>query len=270
MSRPQRIKWVAALAGVSVAAVVLAILLRRTSLGNAVTWQRQTSPGPLSAAHAFLANDCATCHTSVKGPDSSKCIACHATDESLLQRQPTAFHGGIGSCRECHPEHQGTAQQPTDMDHAALARIGLRQLQEEGQGDTEASSLRNQVVTWINRQNAAGGVPPGHPAITPLEAALNCATCHGNKDRHLGFFGLDCAQCHATAQWTIPEFRHPSPTSTDCAQCHQAPPSHYMEHFHMVSARVAGKPHAQVSQCFLCHQTTAWNDIKGVGWYKHH
>jgi hypothetical protein len=71
-------------------------------------------------------------------------------------------------------------------------------------------------------------------------------------------------------KWTIPEFRHPSPRSTDCVQCHQAPPSHYMEHFHMVSARVAGKPHAQVSQCYQCHQTTSWNDIRGVGWYKHH
>jgi hypothetical protein len=43
-----------------------------------------------------------------------------------------------------------------------------------------------------------------------------------------------------------------------------------MEHFHMVSMRVAGKPHAKVNQCFLCHETTAWNDIKGVGWFKHH
>ena len=43
-----------------------------------------------------------------------------------------------------------------------------------------------------------------------------------------------------------------------------------MMHFRMVSAKVAGQPHAAVRQCFLCHQTTAWNDIKGVGWYKHH
>jgi hypothetical protein len=38
----------------------------------------------------------------------------------------------------------------------------------------------------------------------------------------------------------------------------------------MVSMKVAGKPHARVDQCYQCHQTTAWNDIKGVGWYKHH
>ena len=43
-----------------------------------------------------------------------------------------------------------------------------------------------------------------------------------------------------------------------------------MMHFKMVSMKTAGVEHADVSQCFLCHQTNAWNDIKGVGWYKHH
>lgn len=43
-----------------------------------------------------------------------------------------------------------------------------------------------------------------------------------------------------------------------------------MEHFSMISMKVAGIEHADVSQCFLCHKTNSWNDIKGVGWYKHH
>ena len=43
-----------------------------------------------------------------------------------------------------------------------------------------------------------------------------------------------------------------------------------MMHFQMISMKVAGQMHAKVDQCFLCHQTTAWNDIRGVGWYKHH
>ena len=57
---------------------------------------------------------------------------------------------------------------------------------------------------------------------------------------HRTLFGRDCAACHATSAWHIPEFRHPSSLSMDCAQCHQAPPSHSMEHFHMVSMVVAG------------------------------
>lgn len=83
-------------------------------------------------------------------------------------------------------------------------------------------------------------------------------------------FGTDCIQCHTTAAWSVPDFRHPPPSSTSCVQCHQAPPSHYMMHFKMVSMKVSGQEHAQVRDCFKCHQTTSWNDIKGVGWYKHH
>jgi hypothetical protein len=251
-------------------AIILAIVLRTSSLGRAVTWQRQASPGRLSAAHAFLEDNCAACHISVRGVEASSCAACHANNESLLQRQPTAFHAGVGSCRECHPEHQGGKRPPTAMDHKALATIGQRQLGDKVGPDTESALLRKQLAAWINRQEGGGETAMPHERITPLEATLNCATCHANKDRHFKLFGQDCAQCHATAQWSIPEFRHPSPRSTDCAQCHQAPPSHYMEHFHMVSMKVAGKPHARVNQCHLCHQTTAWDDIKGVGWYKHH
>jgi hypothetical protein len=264
------VKRVAVVLGLGVAALALMALSRHSDLGRAATWQRQASPGRLSAAHAFLANKCATCHTPVKGVEAASCIACHANDESLLQRQPTAFHAGVGSCRECHAEHRGVDRHPTVMDHAALADIGLRALGAGDRPDDEGRLVQDQLVAWLGQGRLGGPRPPGHPEISPREAVLECATCHGNKDRHRGLFGRDCAQCHGTTAWTIAAFRHPSAQSRDCAQCHQAPPSHYMEHFHMISARVACQPNARVDQCYLCHQTTAWNDIKGVGWYKHH
>lgn len=65
-------------------------------------------------------------------------------------------------------------------------------------------------------------------------------------------------------------YRHPSPRSTDCAQCHRPPRSHTMEHFGMISQPVAGHREARVDQCHLCHQTTAWNDVRGVGWFECH
>ncbi len=242
----------------------------RSGVGSKVAWQRMASPGALSRPHASLEHNCAACHTPIKGVEASRCIACHANDEALLQRQPTAFHAAIGSCRACHLEHRGVARRPTDMDHAALARVGLGQLKGTGGAADEGDALRKQLVAWIGRGGSADRVPALNPEITAHEAVLDCAACHSNKDPHVQLFGQDCAQCHATKRWAIPEFRHPSPRSTDCAQCHQAPPSHSMGHFHMVSMKVAGQPHARVSQCYLCHQTTSWNDIKGVGWYKHH
>lgn len=239
-----------------------------SSYKSVSSWQRMAEPGRLSSAHAHLENNCAACHTSVVGIETAKCIVCHANDESILTRQPTAFHASISSCRECHPEHQGIDQRPTSMNHSMLVKIGLRQMSADRQADSESEFAARHLMSWIGSHATEGNLP--HGRITPEELVLDCSTCHGNDDAHFSLFGQDCAQCHATDQWTIPEFRHPSPSSTDCGQCHQAPPSHYMMHFHMISARVAGKPHAKVSQCHLCHQTTSWNDILGAGWYKHH
>ncbi len=226
-------------------------------------YQQASSPGSLSAAHAHLENNCAACHTPIMGVDSTKCISCHANNESILQRQPTAFHASIGSCKQCHLEHQGMPRHPTQMDHEALVRIGMNALKSD-KSSTENIAIRNELLAWANRPT----VP--HKNISSTENLLNCASCHSNDDRHFELFGTDCASCHATDRWTIPDFRHPSSNSRDCAQCHQASPSHYMMHFKMISATVAGKPHARVDQCFECHQTTSWNDIKNAGWYKHH
>ncbi|MFQ5734459.1 MAG: hypothetical protein ACE5KM_21195 [Planctomycetaceae bacterium] len=227
------------------------------------TWQRMASPGALSHAHVHLENNCAACHSPMKGVEAANCIVCHANDEAILQRQPTAFHANIGNCKVCHLEHRGRSHRPTDMNHELLAQIGLKQL-DHGNADSESAAIGKQLRMWASHGN------PPHARISVKEALLNCATCHSNDDRHFQLFGRNCAECHATDKWTIPEFRHPSPSSTNCAQCHQAPPSHYMKHFKMVSARVAGKPHARVDQCSHCHQTTSWNDILGAGWYKHH
>ena len=242
----------------------------RSGVLSKTAWQRMALPGELSRAHAFLEHNCAACHTSDKGVEASNCIVCHASDASLLQRQPTAFHASVSSCVECHREHRGNDQRPTDMDHLALAKIGFRQLKADTSPNGEDRLVRKDLLDWIGQHQAVGRGSEGHSSLTPQEAVLNCATCHSTKDRHFKLFGQDCAQCHGTAKWTIPEFQHPSPKSTDCAQCHQAPPSHYMMHFQMISAKVARQPTAKVNQCYQCHQTTAWNDIKGVGFYKHH
>ena len=228
-----------------------------------VAVERAVSPGKLSQPHAFLENNCAACHTPLKGVEAKNCIACHADNKTILQRQPSAFHADISTCGACHIEHQGHVPSTTKMDHVALARIGLKQSQNSPNAQKPA---RTALVAWLTRSDAS----PLAPQLQREESLLNCATCHQTKDRHFGLFGNDCAQCHGTAKWTVPEFRHPSPVSQSCAQCHQAPPSHYMMHFKMIDQAICGQPNAKVNQCFLCHQTTAWNDIRGIGFYKHH
>ncbi|MBY0497554.1 MAG: cytochrome c3 family protein [Cyanobacteria bacterium] len=241
----------------------IVLALRSGAVIDIPLMQRQVSPGALSSAHASMDRNCAACHTPLRSADATRCVACHANNTSLLQRQPTAFHATIGTCSPCHSEHRGPTVRPVAMDHTGLASAGL----DVARGNIDNASNRR-LLEWLRAHESLGDVT--HPKLTAAETVLNCATCHSTKDRHQKRFGDDCAVCHATASWAIPEFVHPSPRSTDCVQCHQAPPSHYMEHFKMVSQAVARAPDANAEQCFKCHQTTAWNDIKGVGWYKHH
>ena len=235
--------------------------------------QRAVKPGPLSSAHGFLGDRCASCHVTTVGVTAAKCITCHVNAEILLGRQPTAFHASIEECAACHVEHQGTSLRPVAMDHVALAKIGGRTLARASRSDEASASTHASLETWLRIR------VPGQFNASSAREALNCVGCHATKDRHVGLLGKDCAHCHATTQWTVPEFQHPSSRSTSCAQCHQAPPSHYMMHFEMVSKKVARQEDAQVAeccgsaqvnQCYRCHQTTSWNDIRGIGYYKMH
>lgn len=237
-------------------------------------WMDAVRPGALSAAHSFLNTQCETCHTPQRGITADTCVLCHANNEALLARQSTAFHATIGDCRGCHVEHQGPLR-PVLMNHEVLAAIG----EVRAAPSALTLSLSERALSTLRRM-------AGTPARRADES-LDCFSCHSNRNPHQdgspsgssgaatsgtvgSLFGRDCAACHVTKTWKIAGYKHPSPRSTECAQCHQAPPSHFMMHFEMVSKMVAGQEHARVEQCFLCHQTDAWNSIKGVGWYKHH
>lgn len=213
---------------------VVGAMLTVYSSGSAALplWASAVRPGPLSQAHAFLGDRCESCHAPNRGIVATKCVTCHAWAPELLMKPVTAFHANIGECRGCHLEHKGASVRPIQMDHAALERVAKR----------------------------AGGPP----------VALQCQSCHAFQDKHQGFFGKQCATCHATKTWDVPNFVHPSPRSTDCGQCHKPPPSHLMMHFEMMDKSITGQKTARVEQCNLCHQTDSFNNIRGVGWYDMH
>jgi len=242
-----------------VGGIATVVALYRSGSASVPGWQGFVRPGPLSARHTFLGDKCEACHTPMRGMESIACINCHSSAAANLGKQPTAFHANIQDCRGCHFEHQGGTR-PTKMDHATLLRIGWH-LAEGAEGHLGVSlQMVNDLADFLGVRVSQSAEKRG----------LSCTSCHSNRDPHRELFGRDCASCHDTATWRIAGYLHPSPTSRDCSQCHQAPPSHYMMHFEMVSKTVARQEHAHVNQCFLCHQTNSWNDIKGTGWYKHH
>lgn len=227
--------------------------------------QQFVSPGPLSPRHEYLADRCASCHESTVGVTVTKCTVCHATDERLLGRQPTEFHASVEECAACHVEHQRTSIRPVAMDHVELAKVSGRTLaRAASRGDVDSAATLRSLETWFLVRS------PERLDATSAREALNCAGCHDRRDPHFARFGSDCAQCHGLDSWTVPGYQHPSPKSQECVQCHKPPPSHVMEHFSMISQKVAGKESARVNECFECHNTTGWNDIVGVGFYKHH
>lgn len=213
-------------------------------------WRGLVNPGPLSEAHQFTAGECETCHTPHQGVEARNCVTCHAAT-SFGDKQSTRFHAAAQECTACHVEHDGGAS-IVRMDHAALLTPALWQ----GPAATPLAP-------------PAQRPPGGHPRLPDNVDALDCASCHSNRDPHLGYFGPQCSDCHAVTSWSIAEFRHPSVNSRECAQCHKPPPSHRMMHFEMVSQAYAGEK-ASVEQCFACHTTDDWNNIRDRGWYDHH
>lgn len=232
-------------------------------------WESTVSPGNLSSAHSFLETDCLGCHTPISGVKRDNCVACHANDVHIIQRQPTAFHADVAECVSCHKEHKGKLASISEMNHEGLVDTGFLMLPNNAVKFDEGSERLNLLKSMLSNGRKVDPMFV-HQDVSPKEALLNCSQCHGNDDRHFGLFGVDCVQCHSTTQWSLPEFIHPSNRSMDCNQCHEAPPSHYMQHFKMISAKVAGEPKAKVEECFVCHQNTSWNDIKRTGLYKHH
>lgn len=198
-------------------------------------------PGPMSSAHQTFAGQCTACHTPGVGVQTRTCRVCHAgTDFGF--KQSTQFHGRVAQCTSCHIEHEGD-RGVIKMNHAALA-------------DPEMFGNSSHFPN-LNNTNLG-------PTST-----LDCASCHAIRDRHLGLFGKKCENCHTTESWEVDGYRHPSTNSTECNECHKAPPSHFMEHFKMVSQRASNNK-ARVDQCYACHTTDSFNNIRQKGWYDHH
>ena len=175
---------------------------------------------------------------------SDKCETCHAPIQGV---QATA-------CISCHATDAATLARQSTVFHATIGTCAA--CHGEHEVGVRPIAMDHDILKAI-------GLPSD-------ESVLDCFSCHSNRSPHRDLVGQECATCHLTTSWKVAGFQHPSPSSIECAQCHQAPPSHYMHHFHMISMMVARQPHARVEQCYLCHQTDAWNDMRGVGWYKHH
>lgn len=174
-------------------------------------------------------------------PLARDCTGCHSPGEGVVR----------ANCVSCHASSPALLDRQPTRFHTTVATCASCHVEHRGVA-TRPISMDHEVL------------------LTRPGTQLDCASCHATVDPHRENFGRACQACHVTDSWEVPPFQHPSSRSTRCADCHNAPPSHLMEHFSMVSQRVARRPDASVTQCAACHHTTSWNEIVGVGWYKHH
>ena len=214
----------------------LAILTATAAIAALTAW-RVGDPLTVSAVQLLASpGELSVAHAFLE----SNCAACHRPFAGVERR----------SCIACHAVNAAIVNRQPTAFHATVGSCATCHVEHRGP--------QQRPTTMV------------HAALSEDTRRLDCSTCHATKDPHRERLGLDCAACHALDQWVIPAFQHPSPRSTACVTCHLEPPSHRMGHFSMVSQRVARQPDATVEQCYRCHQTTSWNDIIGVGWYKHH
>ena len=73
---------------------------------------RVYSSGRMSAAHAVLEKECATCHLQQAGAFSAKaadsaCLACHDGPTHHATTQNAAASSAAIACATCHSEHRG-------------------------------------------------------------------------------------------------------------------------------------------------------------------
>lgn len=180
----------------------------------------------------------------------------------------SSAHSAVDDCESCHEPHRGITRSRCVACHAGEPLlVEKRTTAFHASADTCAGCH----VEHLGRARRPIGMD--HDVLLAAAgkgAELACVQCHETQDVHARLFGTECASCHATSSWLVPEFLHPAGSSTECAQCHSPPPSHLMEHFEMVSRKVARRPLADVGQCYLCHHTSAWNEIVGAGFYDHH
>ncbi|MEC9127264.1 MAG: hypothetical protein VX840_10020, partial [Pseudomonadota bacterium] len=113
-------KWIIIVLGLVAAGFGVSHFIHMPEDSAQIPWEKMVEPGSLSKAHAFLADDCLSCHTPVKGVERDKCVACHANDTHIVARQPTAFHTDIKECASCHVEHKGESANISLMSHIAL------------------------------------------------------------------------------------------------------------------------------------------------------
>jgi len=181
---------------------------------------RVYSSGRLSAAHAVLEKQCATCHVREAGGFSaaaadSACLACH--DGPAHHPEVTSSRARKLACAECHSEHRGNVKLTeasarncaachVDLSVAAAGSHFAKSIRGFADGHPEFAVLR-----------AADGAPGKDPGTIKLNHALHMkAILRGPTGPTVQ---LECNDCHrpsasTDSHWEYRDKSHATATAT--------------------------------------------------------
>ncbi len=212
-----------------------AIAVRAPKLASLVPTQALWSSGPLSHAHGFFADDCATCHVKPFEPvRNASCLSCHDT---LRHHVPDAATASLpdfsaASCTDCHREHNGPDGTIVRLASLCIgchqnlqARFPQTHLQGVRDFETDHPPFSPLLTRYdpATRKFQATQVSQGHGA--PLQEDNGLIFPH---DLHLSKQGVDapegkrrleCSNCHEPERGGV-GFRAVS-MERNCSDCHR-------------------------------------------------
>ena len=188
-------RWLLALASL---ALVLWLFL--------LDWE-QTSPGPLSAAHASApelagSDGCDACHGDFGSRLADSCGACHTAVADQLA-DASGLHGALAAsgaavdCELCHPEHHGSELDLVGEAAFALAGFGARADFAHAHTSFALSGVHARLACAACHEHVDAELPPAG-ALRFGGLSQSCSACH--EDPHAGGYGSSCADCHGQTQ----------------------------------------------------------------------
>jgi len=209
--------------------------------------QAMFSKGPLSSAHAFFADRCNLCHTSIVNGVRTAGFMKTVTDEACLAcHQAPAHHANqlfTPACSGCHVEHQGQGR---------LVHVQDRQCT-QCHSDLRTTSGHPRFVADIR------GFNRNHPEFAPLRSGFkNPATISFNHAAHMGdsIMGpsgrvkLECSDCHRPVAEADGPWKYADPR----LQLAAASTSDSGEILHPDAGRELMTPTSYEKNCASCHK----------------
>lgn len=222
-----------------------------------------TSPGPLSAVHAQVAEladqaGCVACHGEGLAGEAGNaaCLHCH---ESIHEQVAGGFglhaqEGAQGFCGTCHAEHQGAGFQPVNA--FSFARLGIEDALQYDHNHLDFGLLGAHAELKCSACHEHAGalvLEPGQQRFLGLRQ--DCVACH--EDVHEGSMGSDCASCHGQEQeWkVVPLFAHTERFPLTGVHAGQACGACHGGDLGPGIAELSEHPPGAVRDCAACHES---------------